>query len=146
MSSILDEIMSFIDEDSSAMESVSDVSTFLKDPDTYLQVTYQSNRLSDEDALYTGSLDTNSEIYNSVETACKELISVHAFTEAIAIYDHMIDKCSAILSTVSKVDKENLEWTINEFKSSLLNTMKLRDEYTSKRRSIIAKYQDLIKK
>lgn len=131
-----DEINSFL-----AKEALSDVSTFLDDPEQYLVINHRENKMRFGKAAYTSSIDVGGELYNSVERVCKELRSVNCYQEAIELYQNLICRLQDFLTEpISKEDKDNIEFTINEFKSELLNVMKDRDEYISKRNSILGKY------
>ena len=103
-------------------------------------------RFKNPEALFTEDLKTDGKVYTSVISACNELVKVNAYTEALAIYAKFIEIIEELIKTSSKEDKDNLEWSMNELKSSLLKVMKSRDDYTSKRKAVLAKYSDLIKK
>ena len=128
-----------------ATEDYSDISVFLEDPIRYLDYSSRNEKFSDPDALYCKALDTNGIIYNSVTKACNDLVRVNAYSEAMAIYSKMIEVYESLLDQIPKDEKGNVEWAIGEMKNALMNTMKQRDEYTSKRKATIARYSYLAK-
>jgi hypothetical protein len=74
-----------------AEEGYSDISQFIEDPETYLNITYRSEDLKGKSVLYTTPLSTGGEVFTSIDKACQELIKVNAYTEALAIYQSFID-------------------------------------------------------
>lgn len=136
-----------IDPSFIAQEEYSDISTFVDDPVNYLDITSREIRFSNPDAIYTEVLNTDGKLYMSVDRACNELIKVNAYNEAIALYSYLINVMKQLSSkNISKDDTDNLNWSIDETKTKLLKTIALRDDYTSKRKSIVALYSDLIDK
>lgn len=135
-------IMDMIDTFDSgvAMESFGDVTEFIRDPKLYLD---NSRKEHSTEAMYTADLDTNGRVYTTVVKACDELVKVNAYQEAIKIYTTIIDHMEYTKKNnpeVTKDDEENLNWAISELQNKMMNTCKLRDEYTSKRKSVLAKY------
>ena len=125
---------------------LSEISTFIEDPSNYLEVSYRNGRFANPDITFTNTLSTEGTLYNSVVKACNELINVQAYTEAMLIYSCMIDRMTELLDDVDKDDQDNLKWSIDEMKTALLETMKQRDDYTSKRKSVVSKYSVLVDK
>lgn len=145
MHSILDIIDSF-DGMNIATEELSDVSMFFKDPSQFLDIEYRENKASNPDILYTADLDTGGKVFTSVVKACTELVKVNAYQEALLILSQTIDKMKMLREdNLGKDDNENLDWSINELKTMVLKTSQARDEYTSKRKSVLAKYSLLYK-
>lgn len=138
-----DEIASF-----RATESLSDVSTFLNDPEQYLMVTYRENQIKHGNKVpYTFTIGIGGELYNSIERVCKEFRSVNCYQEAIDLYNSLINRLELFLGdNLSKEDKETVEFTLNEFKSELLDVMKERDDYLSRRNAILGKYSLLFQR
>lgn len=124
-----------------ANENYSDISQFLEDPEGYLDGSYQSK----DDSLYTTPISTGGITFTSIDKACNELIKVNAFTEALYIYQTFMEQLESIRIGVSKDDEKNIEGTIKEIKKRILNTMKMRDDYISLRKSTLAKYSAIIK-
>lgn len=132
-----------------ATESLSDISTFLDDPEQYLMVTYRENKIKYGDGLsYTYTLGVGGDLYNSIERVCKELRNVNCYQEVIQLYNILIHRLECFLKeeSLSNDDKETIDFAINEFKSELLNVMKERDEYLSRRNAILGKYSLLFQK
>lgn len=131
-----------------ATESLSDVSAFLDDPEQYLMVTYRENKIKYGDGLsYTYTIGVGGDLYNSIERVCKELRSVNCYQEVIQLYNTLIHRLELFLEeSLSNEDKETIDFVINEFKSELLNVMKERDEYLSRRNAILGKYSLLFQK
>lgn len=136
--SIIDGLDSFMIP---AMEDYSDISVFFNDCDLYMEG-YHKNNPGD---LYTEPLGVDGVVYTSVIKAGKELISVNAYTEALRIYQTTIDKLEEIAEGLNKKDQENVRASIDNLQGLVLTTMKLRDSYQAKRRSIISKYSNLVK-
>lgn len=128
-----------------ATEDYSDISVFLEDPIRYLDISSRNEKISDPDAIYCKTLDTNGIVYNSVVKACSDLVKVNAYAEAMAIYSRIIDVYTSLLDQIPSDEKENVEWAIGELNNLLMDTMKQRDDYTSKRKSMIARYSYLTK-
>jgi hypothetical protein len=57
-----------------------------------------------------------------------------------------LDKIEPIKENLAKEDLQNVNWSEDEIKKSILNIMKMRDDYTSLRRSTIARYSALVNK
>lgn len=130
-----------------AQEEYSDISTFVEDPINYLDITSREMRFSNPNTLYTDVLNTDGKLYMSIDRACNELIKVNAYNEAIALYSYLVNILKRLITkNISKDDIDNLNWSIDEARSKVLNTIALRDEYTSKRKSVVARYSDLIDK
>lgn len=129
-----------------AEEGYSDISQFIEDPETYLNITYRSEDLKGKSVLYTTPLSTGGEVFTSIDKACQELIKVNAYTEALAIYQSFIDTVEGIKEGLSKQELQNLDWSIDEVKRKILEVMKERDEYTSRRKATIARYSALVSK
>lgn len=130
-----------------AQEEYSDISTFVEDPINYLDITSREMRFSNPNSLYTEVLNTDGKLYMSIDRACNELIKVNAYNEAIALYSYLVNILKRLSTkNISKDDINNLNWSIDEARSKVLNTIALRDEYTSKRKSVVARYSDLIDK
>lgn len=125
-----------------ANEEYSDISLFFKDDDFYLESYHKNN----PGEIYTEPLGMEGVVCNSVIKAGKELTKVNAYTEALLIYQSFIDKLEQTSEGLNKQDKRNLENSIDIIQGLVLNTMKERDEYHSKRKSVIARYSELIKK
>jgi hypothetical protein len=129
-----------------AEEGYSDISQFMSDPENYLNITYRNADIHGDATLYTAPLSTGGEVFVTIDKACQELVKVNAFTEALAIYQSFLDTIYSIRDGLSKQELQNLDWTIDEVKSKILEIMKDRDEYTSKRKSTIARYSALVSK
>lgn len=147
----LDSITAFIDELDSyqiATESgeMLEVSPFFEKTDDYLDMVYRNELMKDKSYLYTDTLSSDSKLYTAIETVCNDLIKVNAYTEALSIYSKYIDIITETIKKLPSSEKDNLQWTLDELKNSLIRTIGLRDEYTSNRKSILAKYSDLISK
>ena len=142
----VDSLIQAIDDMIIADESLSDISIFMENPDYYLDMTKKKNVL-DENNSYASALDIDGELYLSIEKACNELVKVNAYQEAISIYEEMIKICKELKDHVTKnSDKTILNTTIDEFKTSIMQVMKQRTQYTSRRKSILGKYSDIIKR
>lgn len=128
-----------------ATEEYSDISVFLEDPIRYLDISSRNEKILDPESIYCKALDTDGIIYNSVIKACNDLVKVNAYSEAMAIYTRMIEVYESLLDQIPKDEKDNVEWAIGEMKNALMDTMKQRDEYTSKRKATIARYSYLAK-
>lgn len=124
-----------------AMEEYSDISIFFKDSDLYLEG-YGKNNPGE---TYTEPLSMDGIVCASVIKAGKELVNVNAYTEALRIYQSFIDKLEEISDGLGKQDRQNIEITVDIIQGLVLNTMKARDSYQSRRRSIISKYSGLVK-
>ena len=72
-------------------------------------------------------------------------MKVNAYTEALLIYQSFIEKLEILSEDLGKQDKTVINNTIDVIQGLVLNTMKEREEYQSKRKSIIAKYSYLTK-
>ena len=131
----LDELLTVADE------NYSDISQFLEDSERYLDSSYKIGN----DALYTTPISTGGDAFVSIDKACAELIKVKAFTEALYIYQSFVDRLKSLKSGLSKDDVKNIDGTIEETKKRILDTMKLRDDYVSLRKSTLAKYSAIIK-
>lgn len=124
-----------------ANEAYSDVSLFFKDDEFYLESYHKNN----PGEVYTEPLGMEGIVCNSVIKAGKELTKVNAYTEALLIYQTFIDKLEKMSEGLNKQDKRNLENSIDIIQGLVLNTMKERDEYQSRRKSVIARYSGLTK-
>lgn len=123
-----------------------DVSPFFEKTDEYLDMIYRNELFKNNEYLYTDTLSSDSKLFKSIESICNELISVNAYTEALTIYSKYIDIISATIEKLPSSEKKNLQWTLDELKNSLIRTIGLRDDYTSNRKAILAKYSDLVNK
>ena len=148
MTTSLDFFISTLDSLMVATEGseLSEISTFINDPSQYLDVSYRQGKFLNPNTTYTNALSSEGIVYKSIIKACNELVKVNAYTEALCIYSAMIDLMTELLPDVEKDDQENLKWSIDEMKSLLIDTMKQRDEYTSKRKSVISKYSVIVEK
>lgn len=139
----MEDIMNIIDafDIDIATESFGDASNFLRDPYIYLDRSNSSN--PDKNGLYTSDLDTNGCVYTTITKACDELVKVNAYQEAIKMLTTFIDLMNDIKKNnehVTPDDIENLNWSISEVQNKTMDVCKMRDEYTSKRKEILAKY------
>lgn len=124
-----------------ATEEYSDISIFFKDDFFYLE-SYHKNH---PDEFYTEPLGIDGIVSNSIIKAGKDLVKVNAYTEALLIYQSFIEKLEILSEDLGKQDKTVINNTIDVIQGLVLNTMKEREEYQSKRKSIIAKYSYLTK-
>lgn len=124
-----------------ATEDYSDISIFFSDEELYLQGYHKNN----PGEVYTEPLGVNGIVFNSVKKAGKELISVNAYTEALRIYQTFIEKLELILDDLGKSERGNIENSIDVLQGMVLDSMKARDSYHSRRKSIISKYSGLVK-
>jgi len=132
-------------DDFFAKESLSDISTFMDDPEQYLMTVHRENQIVQGEKLFTATIGAGGELYKSIDFACAELLKVNCYQEVIELYQSLIGKLNDFKETLSSEDKDNVEFTIEQFKLNLLNAMKARDEYTAKRKSILGKYSILFK-
>lgn len=142
----MDVIGKFINSLDIATESISDITTFIDNPDFYLEATNKKTSFEGEHRSYVEALQTGGRLYQSIITIGNELIRVNAYAEAIRLYSAMIDRFTIFSkdSDLTKDDVEEIKWSISELKTTLMNVLSLRDEYNSKRKSVIAKYSDLL--
>lgn len=124
-----------------ATEDYSDISIFFKDEDFFLSSYHKNN----PEETYTEPLGVGGIVHNSVLKACKELVSVNAYTEALRIYQTFIDKLECIADGLDKRNVSNIQSSIDVMQGMVLETMKQRDSYYSRRKSIISKYSGLAK-
>lgn len=124
-----------------ANESYSDISLFFKDDYFYLESYHKNN----PGEVYTEPLGIDGIVCNSVIKAGKELTKVNAYAEALLIYQTFIDRLENMSEGLNKRDKNNIENTIDIIQGLVLDVMKERDEYYSKRKSVIARYSELTK-
>lgn len=124
-----------------ANEEYSDISLFFKDDDFYLESYHKNN----PEEIYTEPLGIEGVVANSVIKAGRELTKVNAYTEALLIYQSFIDKLEMVSEGLDRFDRGNIQNTIDTIQGFVLDTMKERDEYHSKRKSIIARYSGLTK-
>lgn len=129
-----------------ATEEYSDISGFMTDSMNYLEVMERKNSRSREESLFTEPVSTGGIVTESVDKACQDLIKVQAYTEALYIAQKYMDKLIDLVGYVSKEEQKNLAITVDEMQEKILDMVKLRDEYTSKRRSVISRYATLLKK
>jgi hypothetical protein len=129
-----------------AQEEYSDISQFFSDPDNYLDITYRTEESHNSNILYTAPISTGGMVYTTIDKACQELIKVNAYTEALALCQSFLDKIESIKENLAKEDLQNVNWSEDEIKKSILNIMKMRDDYTSLRKSTIARYSALVNK
>lgn len=125
-----------------ATEEYSDISIFFEDDFFYLE-SYHKNH---PDEFYVEPLGIDGIVSNSIIKAGKDLVKVNAYTEALLIYQSFIEKLEILAEDIDKRDKSILKNTIDVIQGLVLDTMKEREEYHSKRKSIIAKYSYLTKK
>lgn len=141
----------FIDDTSKvANESLSDITSFLENPDLYLEVTNRNLKFQndDKDIEYTEVMHTDGQLFTSIVSIANDLIRVNAYTEAIRLYTAMIDRFTEFSkdSMLTKSDVEAIKWSIDEMKNNLMKVISDRDEYSAKRKSVIGKYSDLLNK
>ena len=132
-----------------AMEAVSEITTFIDDPMTYLLNEFNRSKNKSprpNDILLSDVIHVDGKVYAEINKAGSELRKVNAYSEAISLYDKAISTIEGIMNEIPSKEKEIVEYTINELKMSLLDTIKERDDYTSRRKSIIAKYSILFDK
>lgn len=123
-----------------ANESYADIAQFFVNQDAYLQHSYNKQL----DKLYTEPLSTGGIVYQSIAKACNDMINVHAYTEALMIYDKFIQRLENLAEDFTGEDRENIRNTISDIKGMVLETLKARDDYLAKRKSILAKYSSII--
>lgn len=127
-------------------ESYSDISIFLSESETYLDGIYNKNKSGDPDAAYTLPISSGGEVTMSIMKACKDLISVKAFTEALFIYQTYLDRLEDLKENLKQDDIMVIQDTIGCIQGEILNTVKERDDFYSNRKSILARYSGIIKK
>lgn len=126
-----------------ATESLSDVGVFMENPTYYLETSTKRY----PGASFVEELNTDGSLYLSVDNICSELLRVQAFQEAISIYERMIEICKELTGEVtSKKEKNVLIQTMDDFQCSIVDIMRQRNEYTSKRKAVLGKYSDIIKR
>lgn len=135
---IMDSIDSFM---LPAIEEYSDISVFFKDQDLYLDSYHKNN----PEELYTEPLGYKGIVCDSIIKAGRELTKVNAFTEALLLYQTFIERLEIIGDGLARQEKAILENTIDVMQGIVLDTMRARDEYHSKRKATIARYSSLIK-
>lgn len=123
-----------------------ELAPFFERTDEYLDIIYKNELFKNKSYLYTDTLVADGRLYNAIETVCNDLIKVNAYTEALLIYSKYIDIITDTIKKMPASEKNNLQWTLDELKNALIRTIGLRDEYTSNRKSVLAKYSDLIDK
>lgn len=139
----------FIDDTSKvANESLSDITSFLENPDLYLEVTNRNLKFQndDKDIEYTEVMHTDGQLFTSIVSIANDLIRVNAYTEAIRLYTAMIDRFTEFSkdSMLTKSDVDAINWSISELKNALMSTISSRDEYTAKRKSVLGKYSEVL--
>lgn len=134
----------YIDPESTvAMESyeIQELSPFFNDPGEYLDNLFRMNNTE-----YGNVLHEDGRIFCIVNAAANELIKVNAYTEALALYDNLLQVIEKLLKTVPKDKKSIFQYSIDTLKDNIIKTIGLRDEYTSKRKSVLSKYSDLLER
>lgn len=121
-----------------------DVLAFLKDPDAFLDGKWTSGKFND-DYLYTDLINSDGSITNSVKHMGYELIKINAYTEALAIFEGYLDMVKRIFNEVSKEDKDNIKYVIDDMQKEILDTIEKREEYTSNRKATLARFDDILK-
>lgn len=151
----LDSFIEKLDNLSIAMEAapgnyVAMLATFLEDPDGYLDNTWRNAdikyHLSEHKPLYTEILKSDGSLYACVMRAVGELNKVNAYTESILLLQTMIRIMTRMTSEVSKRDRENLEWSIGDFKDQMITTIELRETYNANRKATLSQYASIIEK
>lgn len=151
----LDSFIKEIDEFAIAMEAapgnyVAMLAAFLEDPDGYLDNSWRNAdikyHMSDYTPLYTEILKSDGCLYACVMRAVGELNKVNAYTESIMLLQTMIRIMTRMTSEVSKRDRENLEWSIGDFKDQMIATIELRETYNANRKATLGQYADIIEK
>lgn len=132
-----------------AIEALSDITLFIDNPDFYLETTNRNLKFEGDprDIDYTEVMHSDGKLYCSIVAVCNDFVKVNAYTEAIRLYTAMIDKFTEFSkdSSLTKDDVEALNWSIAELKNNLMGVISARDDYNSKRKSVLAKYEDLLK-
>lgn len=124
-------------------ESYADVPVFLEDPEGYLD--YNSKKTENSNKMYTEPLSTGGEVYIQIERAGKELMSVNAYTTAIALYQAFEKDLETIRKIVKAEEQMNIDDSISQIKINIIEAIKQREEYNSKRKAILSKYSSIIK-
>lgn len=124
-----------------ATEEYSDISIFFKDQDFYLESYHKNN----PEEFYTEPLGYRGIVCDSIIKAGRELTKVNAFTEALLLYQSFIDRLEIIGDGLNRQEKAILENTVDMIQGIVLDTMRARDDYQSKRKATIARYSSLIK-
>ena len=145
MNTDINEFINVLESFTIANEDYSDLYMFITRPNVYLDDLYDKNSILDEDYLYTTQLATGGDIYISAIKACNELIKVGYYDEAYLICEKMIKLMNKLLKSTSKVDIDILKDSIKEMRSFMVNIIKQKEEYESKRKSIYAKYESILK-
>ena len=125
------------------LESYADVPVFLEDPEGYLD--YNSKKAENSNKMYTEPLSTGGEVYIQIEKACKELMSVNAYTTAIAVYQNFEKDLESIRKIVKTEEQMNIDDSISQVKINIIEAIKQREEYNSKRKAVLSKYSSIIK-
>lgn len=123
-------------------ESYTDIYQFFTNADVFLPILHRSS----PDELYTKPLSMGGNIYLSIEKACQELNRVNAYMESLTIYNAFLQKLEEIKKELDGEERLNVQMSIDGIQESILKTMQLRDQYTSKRKEILAKYSTVIDK
>lgn len=124
--------------------SYGNVLAFLKNPDEFLDNNWASDKYQ-EGLLYTETLRDDGLITCSIKKVGSELLKVNAFTEAIAVYTEYLDQLKRIQSEVAKKDKDNLQYTIDGIQKCILDAVTAREDYTSNRKAIMARFDSILK-
>lgn len=123
-------------------ESYTDIYQFFTNADVFLPILHRAS----PDDLYTKPLGMGGNIYLSVDKACQELNRVNAFAESLMIYNTFLQRLEKIKKELDGEEKINIQMSINGIQEAILKTMQLRDQYTSKRKEVLAKYSTIIDK
>lgn len=121
-----------------------DVLAFLREPDTFLDGKWATGKL-DDDYLYTDWIRSDGSITCSIRHIAYDLIKVNAYTEALAIFEGYLELIKKIYNEVSKEDKDNIKYVIDDMQREILETISKREEYTSNRKATMARFDDIIK-
>ena len=122
-----------------------ELSTFLKNPDEYLETTNRRIGFQNEnsDILYTEVLKVDGCIYAEIIRVGKDLEKYNLYDEAISFYTKMIARLETFKKSLTKDDYDNVDWSIQELKETKLEAMKKKEFYESGKKSILAKYDHL---
>ena len=147
MSNIIKELLGETEE--VVMESVSDITPFIDDPESYLVAMYRnysSKSRNPEECQLTDILHVDGLLYCSIRKAGNDLNKVNAYDSTLVIYNKMVEIMTSLLDAIPKTEKETLQYSIDDMKEAILDTIKERDEFTSKRKATLAQYSILLDK